>query len=61
LGTKPLGACGATEVVPFHCDHLQTLDLAVVGRFREGAVSEELGELIETARTIRMTPEQAER
>jgi hypothetical protein len=41
--------------------HLQTLDLAVAGRFSEGRVSEELDGLIEMARTIWMTPEQAER
>ena len=29
-------ASPATEVVSFRCDHLQTLDLAVVGRFSEG-------------------------
>jgi hypothetical protein len=47
-----------TEVVPSHYDDLQTFDLAIVGRFSEGRPSEELDELIEMARTIRMTPEQ---
>ena len=45
--------------MPSHYDDLQTQDLAVVVLFQRGTVvSEELDELIEMARTIRMTPEQ---